>query len=292
MPPTTRAVGRLAERLDRCDLLVNNAAIGYDTWESPSTTDVDAPREIFDTNIFGPWRLTQALLPLLRRSPHARIVNVSSGAGSTPSSASNTAAGSGRSSSRSEWRRLINCLRRRLETASGPPRSRDHVSVDVRSTPRRDRSQAQSPAPVGRVRRSRLAIADAMPHRVGMQAQADCIANQPAQIFARSFRDSPGADTDPICRPGMPARPPLPPRSSSNWDTEQLRSGSAAQRESSDRHNCQPRRRVGNGRPGTTQPNQRRTKAVAASPYPSVVERRSVAHYASNKALRGERTQR
>jgi NAD(P)-dependent dehydrogenase (short-subunit alcohol dehydrogenase family) len=35
-----------------------------------------------ETNLFGAWRLSQALLPLLRRSPSPRIVNVSSGAGS------------------------------------------------------------------------------------------------------------------------------------------------------------------------------------------------------------------
>ena len=34
-----------------------------------------------DTNLFGVWRTVQALLPLLRRSAHPRIVNVSSGAG-------------------------------------------------------------------------------------------------------------------------------------------------------------------------------------------------------------------
>jgi len=35
-----------------------------------------------DTNLFGTWPITQALLPLLRASPSPRLVNVSSGAGS------------------------------------------------------------------------------------------------------------------------------------------------------------------------------------------------------------------
>jgi NAD(P)-dependent dehydrogenase (short-subunit alcohol dehydrogenase family) len=37
---------------------------------------------VLEVNLFGPWRLTNALLPLLRQSPHPRIVNISSGAGS------------------------------------------------------------------------------------------------------------------------------------------------------------------------------------------------------------------
>jgi NAD(P)-dependent dehydrogenase (short-subunit alcohol dehydrogenase family) len=75
----------LAEDLDRLDVLVNNAAIGYDTWEDASDADLVGAQRTFDTNFFGAWRLTQALLPKLRRSPHPRIVNVSSGAGSLAS---------------------------------------------------------------------------------------------------------------------------------------------------------------------------------------------------------------
>jgi NAD(P)-dependent dehydrogenase (short-subunit alcohol dehydrogenase family) len=42
---------------------------------------LDDAHETMETNLFGAWRLTQAMLPLLRRSAAARIVNVSSGAG-------------------------------------------------------------------------------------------------------------------------------------------------------------------------------------------------------------------
>ncbi len=42
---------------------------------------LDDAHTTMETNLFGAWRLTQALLPLLRRSGHGRIVNVSSGAG-------------------------------------------------------------------------------------------------------------------------------------------------------------------------------------------------------------------
>jgi NAD(P)-dependent dehydrogenase (short-subunit alcohol dehydrogenase family) len=65
----------------RVDVLVNNAAIAYDTWESGADADLDVVREALETNLLGAWRVAQALLPLLRRSPSARIVNVSSGGG-------------------------------------------------------------------------------------------------------------------------------------------------------------------------------------------------------------------
>ncbi|WP_028804367.1 SDR family NAD(P)-dependent oxidoreductase [Streptomyces sp. 142MFCol3.1] len=72
----------LARDLDALDVLVNNAAITYDTWQRATTADLDVVREAAETNLYGPWRLTQALLPLLRASAHPRIVNVSSEAAS------------------------------------------------------------------------------------------------------------------------------------------------------------------------------------------------------------------
>ena len=78
------SVDRAADELgDRAlDVLVNNAA-GYADWnETASTADLDRARAVMDTNLFGAWRVVQALLPALRRADHARIVNVGSGAGS------------------------------------------------------------------------------------------------------------------------------------------------------------------------------------------------------------------
>ncbi len=66
----------------RVDALVNNAATAPDLWGIAGTTDLSVVAEALDVNLFGAWRVTQALLPLLRSSPRPRIVNVSSDSGS------------------------------------------------------------------------------------------------------------------------------------------------------------------------------------------------------------------
>ncbi len=75
----------LASDFGRLDVLVNNAAVHYDTWQSGVDADLEVVREALETNVIGAWRTAQACLPLLRRSPHGRLVNVSSGAGSLAS---------------------------------------------------------------------------------------------------------------------------------------------------------------------------------------------------------------
>jgi NAD(P)-dependent dehydrogenase (short-subunit alcohol dehydrogenase family) len=72
----------IVHRFERVDVLVNNAAIHYDTWQQASEADLEVVSEALDTNLLGAWRTTLALLPLIRASEHGRIVNVSSGAGS------------------------------------------------------------------------------------------------------------------------------------------------------------------------------------------------------------------
>jgi NAD(P)-dependent dehydrogenase (short-subunit alcohol dehydrogenase family) len=68
----------------RLDILVNNAGIAR-AGGPPSQTDLDAMREVYETNVFGVIIVTNAMLPLLRRAPAARIVNVSSEVGSITS---------------------------------------------------------------------------------------------------------------------------------------------------------------------------------------------------------------
>ena len=71
----------ITSTLGRADVLVNNAAIEYDTDQRAVTADLGRVDRALRTNLLGAWQVTQALLPLLRRSPHPRIVNVSSEGG-------------------------------------------------------------------------------------------------------------------------------------------------------------------------------------------------------------------
>jgi NAD(P)-dependent dehydrogenase (short-subunit alcohol dehydrogenase family) len=76
------SVAAAAGAIDELDVLVNNAAAYVDWTERGSAADLGTARSVLDTNLFGAWRVTQAMLPLLRRSPHPRVVMVSSGGGS------------------------------------------------------------------------------------------------------------------------------------------------------------------------------------------------------------------
>lgn len=80
------------EQFGKLDVLVNNAGILYDSWQRAGSADLDVVREAFETNTLGAWRMSQAFIPLLRRSGHARIVNVSSESGSIASMGAGTPA--------------------------------------------------------------------------------------------------------------------------------------------------------------------------------------------------------
>jgi NAD(P)-dependent dehydrogenase (short-subunit alcohol dehydrogenase family) len=70
------------EVVRRCDILINNAAVHYDAWETATRTDFRIVHEALETNVVGAWRLAAALVPLMREGRYGRIVNVSSEAGS------------------------------------------------------------------------------------------------------------------------------------------------------------------------------------------------------------------
>ena len=78
-----KAASEVANRFGCLDVLVNNAGIHYDTWETAENAALDGTvMEAITTNLLGPWRMCQAFLPLLRKSRAGRIVNVSSESGS------------------------------------------------------------------------------------------------------------------------------------------------------------------------------------------------------------------
>ncbi|QFG21892.1 SDR family NAD(P)-dependent oxidoreductase [Actinomadura sp. WMMB 499] len=84
------AARRIEERFGHLDVLVNNAGITGSgnvspqdaTDQIPSSVDLEMVRAVFETNVFGVIAVTNAMLPLLRRSPVPRVVNVGSHAGS------------------------------------------------------------------------------------------------------------------------------------------------------------------------------------------------------------------
>ncbi|WP_181775597.1 SDR family oxidoreductase [Amycolatopsis pittospori] len=65
----------------RLDVLVNNAGVGGPT-SPPAETTAGSLRDVFEVNVFGPIRVTNAFLPLLRAAENPRIVMVTSGMGS------------------------------------------------------------------------------------------------------------------------------------------------------------------------------------------------------------------
>jgi NAD(P)-dependent dehydrogenase (short-subunit alcohol dehydrogenase family) len=75
-------IAAAAAAVPNLDVLVNNAGISLDTGALVTETDVEAFRRTYETNVFGVVATTNAFLPALRRSPHPRIVNISSGTGS------------------------------------------------------------------------------------------------------------------------------------------------------------------------------------------------------------------
>ena len=64
------------------DVLINNAGVFLEKGMLPSQLEMKKLRKTFDVNFFGVFSMTTIMLPLLKKSPAGRIVNVSSGQGS------------------------------------------------------------------------------------------------------------------------------------------------------------------------------------------------------------------
>ena len=76
-----KAVRELSTKVERLDVLVNNAAILLDDTGGVLDLEAETLWRTMETNLAGPLRVTQACLPLLRKSTAPRIINMSSGAG-------------------------------------------------------------------------------------------------------------------------------------------------------------------------------------------------------------------
>ncbi|MEN3360736.1 MAG: hypothetical protein V7637_4718 [Mycobacteriales bacterium] len=76
------AAAWIGAEFGRLDVLVNNAGITGGSGQEPGEADVDVVRGVYEVNVFGVQRVTNAMLPLLARSAAPRIVNMSSSVGS------------------------------------------------------------------------------------------------------------------------------------------------------------------------------------------------------------------
>ncbi len=93
------AAERVRNEFGRLNVLIQNAAISNTGWlpgqsveeysrtTCPGTVSLDEMRAVWDTNVFGVLAVYRAMVPILRKTPGARIVNVSSGAGSLTANA-------------------------------------------------------------------------------------------------------------------------------------------------------------------------------------------------------------
>lgn len=75
------AAAQVEKEFGHLEVLINNAAY-MRAGDSVEIQSIEEVRQVFETNVIGTWNVTQKFIPLLRKSTHGRVVNVSSGAGS------------------------------------------------------------------------------------------------------------------------------------------------------------------------------------------------------------------
>jgi NAD(P)-dependent dehydrogenase (short-subunit alcohol dehydrogenase family) len=73
------AVKQIDDQYGALDVLINNAGVCLERGLPPSQLELTVLRNTYETNVFGSFSVTKALLPLIKKSPAGRIVNLSSG---------------------------------------------------------------------------------------------------------------------------------------------------------------------------------------------------------------------
>lgn len=80
------------DKFGRVDVLINNAAINYDTWQNALNADMDQVLETMNINVLGAWRMAQICIPIMKQTGYGRIINLSSGLGAFKDMGSSTPA--------------------------------------------------------------------------------------------------------------------------------------------------------------------------------------------------------
>jgi NAD(P)-dependent dehydrogenase (short-subunit alcohol dehydrogenase family) len=115
----TQLAGGLERQFGKLDILINNAAGVTPYGERADSADLAAAAEVMNVNLFGAWRTSQGLLPLLRKSTAGRIVNVSSGAGSHGDTAFGLTTGNAMGTSYAVAKAALNALTVKLAIEEG-----------------------------------------------------------------------------------------------------------------------------------------------------------------------------
>ena len=76
------AIKTIYEKEGRIDILINNAGIEY--WGSIENISIDEAKDLFEVNYFGPTRMCQAVLPIMRKQKSGRIIQIGSRGGFRP----------------------------------------------------------------------------------------------------------------------------------------------------------------------------------------------------------------
>lgn len=77
------AVAEVMKNAGKIDVLINNAGVGI-SWAAAEESSIEQSKFIFDTNLFGVMRMTQAVLPHMREQGSGRIINIGSISGIVP----------------------------------------------------------------------------------------------------------------------------------------------------------------------------------------------------------------